>query len=143
MHLQRADELPARDVAVLVLGQGVALAWVELADHGRERMRAGGGQATDGRGGRGEVAAGGGELCDRGGHRVRGGQAQLQLSRRELELEARVRGGLDHLAGAWQQIERMRIEQHQLLLQPERERRGASKARRRAAAEGVCSEVTG
>src|SRR6185295_11432718 len=112
-------------LAVDAGGLVVADAAVQDADGVRERMYAGGGQPADGRRRGGQRTAGvgqrGGRVRDRAGR----GHGQLELRRRELELRALVGRRLDDLGGTREQVERLGVEQHQLLLQPQGQRLGS------------------
>jgi hypothetical protein len=92
------------------------------AELGGERMRAGRHQPPEGGGGLGEVASRRRERGDRRGHAGARRRHDLQLGRRQLELEARVAAAaLVHLASAREQVERLGVEQEELLLDPDSE----------------------
>ena len=93
-------------------------------------MRAGGHQAPERLGGHGQVATRGDERVD--GRRDAGTRRRddLQLRRGELQLEARIAAdALDHLPRVRAQVERLGVEQEELLLDADAERVGRVEAR--------------
>ena len=88
-------------------------------------MRAGAGEAEAAGHGRGEVGARARELLARGRHRRMRRGDDLELRGRHLELEARVAAEPgDHLGGVRREVERLAVEQHQLLLEADGDRAG-------------------
>jgi hypothetical protein len=64
----------------------------------------------------------GSQIGDRRGHIAMGSREELELGRRHLQLEAAVgRQSLEQCGGALEQLQRSRLEQHDLLLEADRE----------------------
>ena len=122
VQVQPADELAARAVAVFVQGAQVARVVGELAELGGGRVRARGHQPPERRRRGREVAPGGPQRVDRARDVRARRRDDLQLRGRQLELEARVVGhAVEHLARVREQVQRLAVEQEQLLLEPDPE----------------------
>ena len=121
MHVQAEHELPPRRRRVLGADHVVARAGVERpvgrGEGVRARSRHAEAVAECGH----EVGAGACELARGPGHGVVRRGHDLELRGRHLELEARIAlERVDDLDRPWRQVERVAVEQHQLLFEADR-----------------------
>ena len=124
MHLQRADELGASDVAIVGEDLVVALALVEHAERGRERMGARRDHARPVAYQLDQPPTAARQLRDRVFDVMRRRADDLQLRRRQLELEARVVDAVEDLLRDAGEVQRRRVDEHDFLLEADGERFG-------------------
>ena len=125
VDLERENELAPRVGTELRCRGLEAPAPVHLALLGGERMRPGDGEVGNARSGGGEVEAGGRELAREIGDASARLGDDLELARRELELEPRIAAQhLDHRRSHRCEVTALGVEQHQLLLDPHGQRVG-------------------
>ena len=141
VDLKGEDELAAHhDLAELLRHRAVARGIVDLTGRGRAGMHAGRGQSHPVADRKGEVTPAGGEVPPDLLHRARGCRNRLELAGRELELEPRI--PVQHLQDLWRtrrELVGSGIEEHQLLLNPDRSRLGSVERARQLSS--VCHAV--
>ena len=123
VDLHGAHELPGRHAPVLGDRAVVARPGVELALLGRERVQPGPCEQDVAADPGGEVQTAAGERRDRLPDRRGRPDDDLEVRRGQLEREARVATeAAEQLDAARREVERRRIEEHDLLLDPDRRR---------------------